>query len=57
MAYQKLPPETFFDSAMRHTQRGVEIMGTLKGAYEGARTLYGGISAAATYARPLLALM
>ena len=57
MAYQKIPPESFFDKAMRHTQHGVEIMGTLKGAYEGVKTLYGGLSAAANYARPLLALM
>ena len=57
MAYQKIPPESFFDKAMRHTQHGVEIMGTLKGAYEGVRTLYGGLTAAANYARPLLALM
>ena len=57
MAYQHLPPESFFDKSMRVAHQGVEIMGTLKGAYEASRTLMSGLSTAATYARPLLALM
>ena len=57
MMQQKLPPESFFDKALRHTQQGVEIMGALKGAYDASRTVFSGLSAAANYARPLLALM
>ncbi len=57
MVHQKIPPESFFDKAMRHTQQGVEIMGTLKGAYDASRTVFSGLSTAANYARPLLALM
>ncbi len=57
MAYQKLPPESFFDKSMRVANQGVQIMGTLKGAWEAGRTIIGGINTAATYARPLLALM
>ena len=57
MVHQKLPPESFFDKSVRVANQGVQIMGTLKGAWEAGRSIYGGLSAAATYARPLLALM
>ncbi len=57
MAYQKLPAESFFDKSMRVANQGIQIMGTLKGAWEAGRTILGGINTAATYARPLLALM
>ena len=51
------PPESFFNKSVRLAHQGVETMGTLKGAWEAGRALYGGISTAAAYARPLLALM
>jgi hypothetical protein len=53
----KAPQESFLDKSVRVAQQGVNIMGTLKGAYEVGKTIYGGVSAAATMARPLLALM
>jgi hypothetical protein len=53
----RAPQENFFDKSVRVAQQGVNIMGTLKGAYEAGRAIYGGVSAAATMARPLLALM
>jgi hypothetical protein len=53
----RAPQESFFDKSVRVAQQGVNIMGTLKGAYELGRTVYGAASTAATYARPLLALM
>ena len=57
MVHQKLPPESFLDKSVRVANQGVQIMGTLKGAWEAGRSIYGGLSTAATYARPLLALM
>ncbi len=57
MAHQQLPPESFLDKSMRVANQGVQIMGTLKGVWEAGRTIYGGLNTAATYARPLLALM
>ena len=57
MALQKVPPESFLDRSLRVANQGVQVMGTLKGAFEAGRTLYGGLSAAAAYARPILALM
>ena len=51
------PPEAFYNKSIRLAHNGIETIGTLKGLYEAGRTLYGGISAAATYARPLMALM
>jgi hypothetical protein len=53
----RAPQESFFDKSVRVAQQGVNLMGTLKGAYEAGRTIYGAASTAATYARPLLALM
>ena len=55
--YQKVPPESFMDKSMRVANQGVQLMGTLKGVWAAGRTIYGGLSTAATYARPLLALM
>ncbi len=57
MVHQKIPPESFFDKSMRVANQGVQIMGTLKGGWDAARTIYGGLSTVAPYARPLLALM
>ena len=57
MVHQKIPPESFLDKTVRVANQGVQLMGTLKGAWEAGRTLYGGLSTAANYARPLLALM
>ena len=57
MAHQQLPPESFLDKSMRVANQGVQIMGTLNGVWEAGRTIYGGLNAAGTYARPLLALM
>jgi hypothetical protein len=54
--HKQIPQDSFFDKSIRVANQGVQIMGTLKGLYEGGRTLYGGLSAAATYAAPLLAL-
>ena len=51
------PPESFLNKSVRLVHQGVETMGTIKGAYEGLRALYGGAQAAAAYARPLMALM
>jgi hypothetical protein len=53
----KAPQESFLDKSVRLANQGVNLMGTLKGAYEAGRAIYGGVSAAATMARPLLALM
>ncbi len=55
--YQKIPPESFLDKSMRVANQGVQLMGTLKGVWDAGRTIYGGLSTAAAYARPLLALM
>ena len=55
--YQKIPPESFLDKSMRVANQGVQIMGTLKGVWEAGRAIHGGLSTAAAYARPLLALM
>ena len=55
--HKVIQSESFFDKAVRVGEQGVNIMGTLKGAWEAGRTVYGGLSTAATYARPLLALM
>ena len=55
--HKVVPSESFFNKAVRVGEQGVQLMGTLKGAWEAGRTVYGGLSQAATYARPLLALM
>ena len=55
--HKVIPPESFFNKSVRLGEQGVQLMGTLKGAWEAGRTVYGGLSTAATYARPLLALM
>ena len=55
--HKVIQPESFFNKAVRVGEQGVQLMGTLKGAWEAGRTVYGGLSQAATYARPLLALM
>ena len=57
MVHQKIPPESFFDKSMRVSNQGVQIMGTLKGVWDAGRTLYSWVNTAATYARPLLALV
>ena len=57
MVYQQIPPESFFDKSMRVANQGVQIMGTLKGAWDAGRTVLSGINTAAIYTRPLLALM
>ena len=57
MVHQKILPESFVDKSVRVAHQGVQITGTLKGAWEAGRTLCGGLIAAANYARPLLALM
>ncbi len=48
--HQKIPPETFLSKAERLVNQGVQVMGTLKGAWD----LGKGVVQAA---RPLLALM
>ena len=48
--HQKLPPETFLSKAERLVNQGVQVMGTLKGAWELGKGV-------AQVARPLLALM
>jgi hypothetical protein len=53
----RAPQESFLDKSVRLANQGVSIMGTLKGAYEAGRAMYGAASTVATYARPLLALM
>ena len=54
--HKQIPQDSFFDKSIRVANQGVQLMGTLKGLYEGGRTLYGGLSVAAMYAAPLLAL-
>ena len=54
--HKQIPQDSFFDKSIRVANQSVQLMGTLKGVYEAGRTLYGGLSAAATYAAPLLAL-
>jgi hypothetical protein len=53
----RAPQESFFDKSVRVANQGISMMGTLKGAYEVGKTLYGAASTMATYGRPLLALM
>ena len=55
--HKQIPSESFFNKAVRVGEQGVQLMGTLKGAWETGRTIYGGMAQAANYARPLLALM
>ena len=55
--HKVVPSESFLNKAVRVGEQGVQLMGTLKGAWETTRAIYGGLSTAATYARPLLALM
>ena len=57
MVHQKLPEESFLDKSVRVGQQGANILGTLKGLYETGKWAYEAASTAATYARPLLALM
>ena len=47
------PSEGFFDKSVRLANQGVQLMGTLKGAYEAGKFVYGGLQAA----RPLLAML
>ena len=54
--HQVIPPESFFNKSVRLANEGVQLMGTLKGAWDAGKTIYGGLATAATYARPLLAL-
>jgi len=51
------PSDGFLNKAARVGEQSVQLLGTLKGAWETGRTIYGGLSAAATYARPLLAML
>ena len=51
--HQTIPEEGFFNKGLRLANNGVQLMGTLKGLYEGGRFIYGGIQAA----RPLLSLL
>ena len=53
MAHQAHPPEGFFNKSVRLAGDAVNIMGTLKGLYEGGKFIYGGVRAAA----PLLAML
>ena len=55
--HKQIPSESFFNNAVRVGEQGVQLMGTLKGAFETGRTIYGGMAQAANYARPLLALL
>ena len=55
--HKVVPSESFLNKAVRVGEQGVQLMGTLKGAWEAGRTVYGGMATAASYARPLLALM
>lgn len=55
--HKVVPSESFLNKAVRVGEQGVQLMGTLKGAWETTRAIYGGLSTAANYARPLLALM
>ena len=55
--HKVIPSESFLNKAVRVGEQGVQLMGTLKGAWETTRAIYGGLSTAANYARPLLALM
>ena len=50
---QKIPQESFLNKAQRHVEQGVQLMSTLKGAWELGRGVYAGLQAAS----PLLALM
>ena len=51
--HQKITEESFFNKSVRLANSGVQLMGTMKGLYEGGRFLYSGLQAA----RPLLALL
>ena len=53
MAHQVQPHESFFNKSVRLAGEGVNLMGTLKGLYEGGNFIYGGVRAAA----PLLAML
>ena len=53
MAHQVQPHESFFNKSVRLAGEGVNLMGTLKGLYEGGKFIYGGVRAAA----PLLAML
>lgn len=54
---QKPPPESFLDKSVRIANQGVAIMGTLKGLYDTGKMVAGGLGTAASYARPLMALL
>ena len=54
--HQVIPLESFFNKSVRLANEGVQLMGTLKGAWDAGKTIYGGLTTAAAYARPLLAL-
>ena len=55
--HQKPPPESFMGKSIRIANQGVAIMGTLKGLYDTGKMAVGGLSTAATMARPLMALL
>jgi len=51
------PPESFLDKSVRLGKQGIEVMGTAKGLWDTGKWAIGGLSAAAQYARPLMALL
>ena len=51
--HQKQPEESFFNKSVRLANQGVQLMSTMKGLYNGAKFVYGGLQTA----RPLLALL
>ena len=51
--HQKIPEESFFNKSVRIANSGIQLMGTMKGLYEGGKYLYGGLQ----MARPLLSLL
>ena len=55
--HQKPPPESFLDKSVRVANQGVALLGTMKGVWDAGKMVAGGLSTAATYARPLMALL
>ena len=57
MTHMIKPPESFLDKSVRLGKQGIEVMGTAKGLWDTGKWAIGGLSAAAQYARPLMALL
>ena len=55
--HYKAPTESFLGKATKLVHQGVNIMGTLKGAYDLGRGLYSGIQAARAVAPLAMALI